>query len=81
MRKHSDAAPGIFKHASAEMLRELLKKPAAAKKYTLESLRVAPWSVMREFSPSWLRQHIDEAGLGPMRKKAILFMLGDEESA
>jgi len=66
---------GIFKHATADMLRELLKKPAVAKKYTIESLRVAPWPVMREFPRSWLMLHLEEAELRPTRKAAILFML------
>ncbi|MDM8522818.1 hypothetical protein QUF80_05540 [Desulfococcaceae bacterium HSG8] len=66
---------GIFKHATADMLRELLKKPAVAKKYTIESLRVAPWPVMREFPRSWLMLHLEEADLRPTRKAAILFML------
>ncbi len=72
--------PGIFKHATAEMLHELLQKPAVAKKYTIESLRIAPWPVLREFPYSWLKLHIEEAGLRPMRKKAILFMISDESS-
>ncbi|QTA84771.1 hypothetical protein [Desulfonema magnum] len=74
---------GIFKHATADMLRELLKKPAVAKKYTVESLRVAPWPVMRKFPRSWLMRHLEEADLRPTRKAAILFMLNtsaaDEE--
>ncbi len=71
---------GIFKHATMDMLHELLQKPAVAKKYTIESLRVAPWQVLREFPHSWLRLHIDESDLRPMRKKAILFMLSPDES-
>ncbi len=68
---------GIFKHTTSEMLHELLQKPPVAKKYTVESLRVAPWSVLREFPYSWLEQHIEEADLRPMRKKAIQFMLSE----
>lgn len=72
-------APGIFKHATVEMLEELLQKPAVAKKYTMEALRVAPWPIMREFPHSWLRQHLDEADIRPSRKAAILFMLSANE--
>ena len=66
---------GIFKHADTEMLHDLLKKPAAAKKYTIESLRVAPWPVLREFPRSWLTEHLDQADIRPSRKAAVLFML------
>lgn len=69
---------GIFKHATVEMLHDLLQRPAAAKKYTIESLRTAPWPILREFPYSWLKMHIEEADLRPMRKKAILFMISDE---
>ncbi|MDI6795017.1 MAG: hypothetical protein QME81_19470 [bacterium] len=69
---------GILKHPTIELLRELLKKPAVAKKYTIESLRRAPWKVLKEFPYSWLKLSIEEANLKPERKKAIVFMISDE---
>lgn len=71
---------GILKHPTIELLRELLKNPAVAKKYTIESLRRAPWKVLKEFPYSWLKLYIEEADLKPERKKAIVFMISDENT-
>ena len=71
--------PGILKHPSVEMLRRLLQNPSVARKYTKEALRVAPWQVLREFPYGWLKLQLETANIRPMRKRAILFMISDDE--
>jgi hypothetical protein len=67
--------PGILKHLSVEQLEELLEKPAVARKYTRESLRVAPWNVIREFPRDWLLRCLPEADLPTPRRRALEFLL------
>ena len=69
------AAIGVLKHPTVESLCGLLKKPAAARKYTIEALRRAPWSLIRMFPRSWLRECMDQADLKPGRRQALEFML------
>ena len=66
---------GILKHPRVESLREMLKNPDVARKYTREALEVAPWSVLREFPRPWLNSMMEEADIRPGRAKALLFML------
>jgi len=63
--------PGILKHLTVEELRELLTKPAVARKYTILALRKAPWQVLREFPPDWLEACLPEANLRPGRENAL----------
>ena len=66
---------GIFKHASAETLTELLKDPTVARKYTLEALRVAPWPVLKLFPRPWLKSCLRQAQLSEGRTRALEFLL------
>ena len=74
-------AVGILKHPTEESLRGLLEKPAAARKYTKEALKRAPWSLIREFPLSWLKECMQDADLKPGRRKALEFMLGSSRNA
>ena len=67
--------PGILKHPTVDELRELLLKPAVARKYTVAALRKAPWQVLREFPREWLEACLDDAYLRPGRAEAIRFLL------
>lgn len=67
--------PGILKHPTEEQLRELLKKPTVARKYTDKALRVAAWQIIREFDAQWLRERIPKARLRPSRRAALEFLL------
>ncbi len=67
--------PGILKHPTVDELRELLTKPAVARKYTILALRKAPWQVLREFPRTWLEACLDEANLRPGRVDALRFLL------
>jgi hypothetical protein len=67
--------PGLLKHPGTELLRALLQEPAVARKYTVEALRRAPWPVLRQFPPDWLRECLDDADLNPRRRAALLFLL------
>ncbi|MCX7044570.1 MAG: hypothetical protein NTX50_03655 [Candidatus Sumerlaeota bacterium] len=70
-------APGIFKHLACSELSEVLKKPNAARKYTLEALRCAPWNVLCEFDRDWLKDCLLQAHLPAPRRAALEFMLYD----
>lgn len=67
--------PGIFKHLACEDLPGILQNPVAARKYTVEALRVAPWQVLREFDRRWLTECLDRADLTAGRRAALEFML------
>jgi hypothetical protein len=67
--------PGILKHPTVDELRELLKRPAVARKYTVLALRKAPWQVLREFPRDWLEACLAEANLRAGREKALRFLL------
>ncbi len=67
--------PGIFKHPTVDELREILVKPAVARKYTYLALRKAPWQVLREFPRDWLEACLSEASLRPGRERALRFLL------
>jgi hypothetical protein len=69
---------GILKHPSAGELRELLREPVVARKYTMEALRKAPWSVLRRFPKAWLVECLPHARLRPSRARALWFLLDDE---
>ncbi|NCO33757.1 MAG: hypothetical protein AUJ92_05945 [Armatimonadetes bacterium CG2_30_59_28] len=66
---------GILKHASRESLFDLLKDPDIALKYTLEALRVAPWSALQHFPREWLKECLPKADLREGRARAVEFML------
>lgn len=66
---------GILKHLTTDSLRGFLKNPDAARKYTIEALRKAPWPVLRQFPHGWLRDCIEDAHLEPRRSRALAFML------
>jgi len=68
--------PGILKHASPGELAELLRSPAAVRKYTCAALRSAAWPIVREFPREWLEDCIPQAGLRPGRRQALEFLLG-----
>ena len=67
--------PGILKHPTTDALPNLLKNPHVLRKYTMEALRKAPWSVLRLFPREWLRECIAEARLHPQRNRALVFLL------
>ncbi len=67
--------PGILKHPTVDELRELLAKPAVAKKYTIQALRKAPWQVLREFPRDWLEACLADADLRAGRANALRFLL------
>ena len=67
---------GIFKHATPEMLFELLKDPQVALKITLEALRIASWPVLRLFPRDYLKACLPAAELREGRLRALEFMLG-----
>ena len=67
--------PGILKHPTIDELRELLKRPAVARKYTALALRKAPWQVLREFPRDWLLACLTEASLRAGRVRALRFLL------
>ncbi len=67
--------PGILKHPTVAELRELLARPAVARKYTILALRMAPWQVLREFPRNWLEACLDEANLRAGRADALRFLL------
>lgn len=67
---------GILKHPPASDLPSLLSRQSVAIKYTREALRIAPWPILREFPPDWLRKQLEAASLRPSRRKALEFMLG-----
>ena len=66
---------GILKHPRIESLRQLLKDPDAAFKYTREAIRIAPWQVLREFPRHWLHMVMKESDIRPGRVRALNFML------
>jgi hypothetical protein len=66
---------GILKHASQEALFSLLQDPHIALKYTVEALRIAPWSVLKHFPRDWLLRCMPEAKLPEGRRRALPFML------
>jgi hypothetical protein len=63
--------PGILKHPTVDELRELLKRPAVARKYTILAL----WQVLREFPRDWLEACLSEANLRAGRENALRFLL------
>lgn len=67
--------PGILKHPSVDELRELLARPAVARKYTILALRKAPWQVLREFPRALLEACLAEANLPAGRADALRFLL------
>ena len=69
------AVLGILKHPGEGSLYRLLTRPAAARKYTIEAIKRAPWSVIRRFPRSWLEECIAGADIRPGRRKALEFML------
>ncbi len=66
---------GIFKHASADALFDLLKDPEVAAKYTREALRIAPWQVLRHFPREWLKTCLSQAHLPEGRTRALEYLL------
>ena len=71
---------GILKHPTQDQLAQLLAKPAVVRKYTLEALRVAPWSVLKLFPTCLLEDCLPDARLRPGRRKALEFMLHGSRS-
>ncbi len=67
--------PGILKHPTVDELRELLARPAVARKYTILALRMAPWQVLRELPRIWLEACLGEANLRAGRADALRFLL------
>ncbi len=67
--------PGILKHPTVDELREILARPAVARKYTMLALRKAPWQVLREFPRNWLEACLAEANLRAGRADALRFLL------
>lgn len=67
--------PGILKHPTVDELRQLLTKPAVARKYTILALRKAPWPVLGQFPRAWLESLLPDANLRPERERALRFLL------
>jgi hypothetical protein len=69
--------PGILKHLAASQLKEALRDPRVARKYTHEALRKAPWSAVRHFPRGWLVARMEDAQLPEGRRRALELLLGD----
>lgn len=67
---------GIFKHLPLEKLRVQLTDPLVLKKYTEEGIRRTTWSVLRAFSPDWIKECFAGMDVPEARRRAILFLLG-----
>jgi predicted RNA polymerase sigma factor len=67
--------PGILKHPRVDELFALLADAGAARKYTQEALRVAPWSALKEFPRAWLLACLRDAPLSRSRRRALEFLL------
>jgi len=67
--------PGILKHLNVVDLPRYLGDPAVLLKYTREALRTAPWQVLREFPPAWLKQCLTSTEMRPGRRRALEFLL------
>jgi hypothetical protein len=74
-RMRLPVVPGVLKHPTPGQLRQLLRKPAVARKYTREAIRIAFWQVLREFQREWLLECLDQARIRPQRCAALLFLL------
>ncbi|MBI4026913.1 MAG: hypothetical protein HY360_18150 [Verrucomicrobia bacterium] len=68
---------GVFKHATADSLFELLKSPDAARKYTVLALQHASWPLLRKFPHHWLHECMKETPLRPGRRKALKLLLNN----
>ena len=66
---------GILRHLAPASLHELLRNPDVARNYTREALKVAPWSVLREFPRPWLISVMEETAIRPGRARVLDFML------
>lgn len=66
---------GILKHPAESALPEILSRPDALRKYTVEALRRAPWQVLSKFPGDWLLECLDAAALRPGRRAALLYLL------
>jgi hypothetical protein len=66
---------GVLKHPTEEQLRELLRDPRNARKYTREALRKLPWNALRRFPKDWLRLCLADAVLPEARRRALEHML------
>ena len=67
--------PGILKHPSPEQLPEILARPAAMQKYTVEALRKAAWPILEHFPRSWLLECLERAPMKQSRRRALEFLL------
>ena len=67
--------PGILKHPTVKQLRRLLKDADVMRKYTMEALRIAPWSALREFPADWLLHCLPDARVRPTRARALVYLL------
>src|SRR5205809_664904 len=67
--------PGILKHPMPDELAGILSRPNAVRKYTIEALRHAAWPILRLFPKDWLKECLDDAGLRPGRRQALLYLL------
>ena len=67
--------PGILKHPTVKQLRPLLKDADVMRKYTMEALRIAPWSALRKFPADWLLRCLPDAHVRPGRARALVYLL------
>ena len=67
--------PGILKHPRPDELAEILTRPDAVRKYTIEALRKAAWPILEQFPRSWLIECLDRAPMKEPRRKALVFLL------
>lgn len=72
---------GLLKHLEPGALCDLLRNPDVARKYTREALKVAPWSVLREFPRPWLISVMKETSIRAERARALDFMLNASRDA
>lgn len=70
--------PGILKHPMPKQLPELLQDERVARKYTVLALQKAGWPVLRRFPREWLLVCMERASLRPLRKQALLHLLGEK---
>ena len=72
---------GVLKHPTETQLRQLLREPSVARKYTRAALAKLPWSALRQFPHDWLHVCLVDSDLPPGRRMAIEYMLAPGPTA
>lgn len=66
---------GVLKHPTEAQLRDLLRHPEVARKYTCEALRKLPWTALDQFPRNWLQSCLAASKLPEGRRRAVEFMM------